>query len=312
MEDITVKKEEKDIEPKNHFTKYQKSVATRVIDGIVSTALLMLAIYSFSEIYAGGSGIVTGALLALIAVSVLFQTIFSIGDKSKSKFVINLVFGAVFIVLSVLFFVFGLAYWVLLSYVMVYLASIILDRINLILLKRTVRNIIFNALIIALLIAFIVIVAIEKEDSHILFSLIGFVIAARALINIISLSFSQMKLKIILKITRKTFAAEIFFGLLLLIFAFALVFEVIEPNVKSYADALWYCFAVVTTIGFGDITVISPISRALSVILGIYGLIAVAVITSIIVNFYSEVKSENEEEPKSKKKIEGKEETDSK
>ena len=58
----------------------------------------------------------------------------------------------------------------------------------------------------------------------------------------------------------------------------------------SYGDALWYCFAIVTTIGFGDVASVSVIGRILSVILGFYGIIVVAVITSIIVNFYNETK----------------------
>ena len=56
----------------------------------------------------------------------------------------------------------------------------------------------------------------------------------------------------------------------------------------TFPEALWYCFAVVTTIGFGDIVAITPIGRVLTVILGLYGLIVVAVITSIVVNFYNE------------------------
>ena len=39
-----------------------------------------------------------------------------------------------------------------------------------------------------------------------------------------------------------------------------------------------------------------PIWRLLSVILGIYGIIVVALITSIIVNFYGEMKKENNPE----------------
>ena len=60
------------------------------------------------------------------------------------------------------------------------------------------------------------------------------------------------------------------------------------------ADGLWYCFAIVTTIGFGDLTVTGTLSRILSVILGIYGIIVVSLITSIIVNFYNEVKNEDD------------------
>ena len=56
----------------------------------------------------------------------------------------------------------------------------------------------------------------------------------------------------------------------------------------QFPDALWYTFAVVTTIGFGDFTATTLVGRVLTVILGIYGIVVVAVITSIIVNFYNE------------------------
>ena len=49
-------------------------------------------------------------------------------------------------------------------------------------------------------------------------------------------------------------------------------------------------FALVTTIGFGDITAVTDLGRTMSVVLGIYGIIVVALITSIIVNFYGEIK----------------------
>jgi hypothetical protein len=64
----------------------------------------------------------------------------------------------------------------------------------------------------------------------------------------------------------------------------------------EYTNALWYCFAVVTTIGFGDMTAVSTIGRVLSVILGVYGIVVVALITSIIVNFYGEMKKSNSDD----------------
>ena len=68
-----------------------------------------------------------------------------------------------------------------------------------------------------------------------------------------------------------------------------------EESVKSFGDALWYCFAVVTTIGFGDITAVTNIGRILTVILSFYGIIVVAIFTSVIVNFYNEVKDRPDE-----------------
>ena len=68
-----------------------------------------------------------------------------------------------------------------------------------------------------------------------------------------------------------------------------------DEGISSFGDALWYCFATVTTIGYGDVTSVTAIGRVLSVILGIYGIVVVALITSIIVNFYNEMKSEKPE-----------------
>lgn len=111
------------------------------------------------------------------------------------------------------------------------------------------------------------------------------------------ISFSQVKLDVLSRIIRKTYAAEIVFGMLLLITAFSIVLPNFELNINTFGDALWYCFAIVTTIGFGDITAVTVPGRIISVILGLYGLIVVALITSIIVNFYGETKNTGEEDP---------------
>ena len=83
-----------------------------------------------------------------------------------------------------------------------------------------------------------------------------------------------------------------FSALLLMIIACSSIMSTLEPNMENYGDALWYCFAIVTTIGFGDVTAVTLFGRVLSVILGVYGIIVVALITSIIVNFYNEMKTE--------------------
>ena len=57
------------------------------------------------------------------------------------------------------------------------------------------------------------------------------------------------------------------------------------------------------------ITAVSPLGRVLSVILGLYGIIVVALITSIIVNFYTEI---SKEEASSKGEASNKDEVSSK
>lgn len=125
------------------------------------------------------------------------------------------------------------------------------------------------------------------------------IIMVVALAETLIFVFSSMKLRGILNIMRKTYAFEILYGLLILILASAFFFFIMEESVKTYGDGLWFAFAVVTTIGFGDISVTDPMSRILAVILGMYGIVTVAVLTSIIVNYYNESKQQpsNEEQP---------------
>ena len=88
---------------------------------------------------------------------------------------------------------------------------------------------------------------------------------------------------------------EILLALLILIFMCSIYFTVVEPDITSFVDALWYSFSVVTTIGFGDVFVVTTFGRIISVILGISGIAVVAVFTSVIVNFYNEMSKRREE-----------------
>jgi len=107
---------------------------------------------------------------------------------------------------------------------------------------------------------------------------------------VLAVAFSRIRMDILKDILKRTYAAEILFGIVLLIVSISVVLPAIEPGIADFGDALWYCFAIVTTIGFGDISAVSVPGRILSVILGIYGIIVVALVTSIIVNFYGEMK----------------------
>lgn len=96
-------------------------------------------------------------------------------------------------------------------------------------------------------------------------------------------------------IIRKTKVIEEFSGLLITIILFAFLLVRIEPNIDTFGDGLWYTFAVVTTIGFGDIIVVTGLGRVLSVILGLYGLFIVAIITSVVVNYYQSSRNDSNE-----------------
>ena len=179
-------------------------------------------------------------------------------------------------------------------FVVVYLGSLIVDRVISIYLNRGLRNVILNLIAIFLL-GWTMVEMYNELDIVFIMMIIA---VLHALVSILSVSFARINLKSLANVARETYAAEIIGGLLLLIFAFSYILRFLEPNIESLKDGLWYCFAIVTTIGFGDITATTTIGQILSVILGMYGIIVVALITSVIVNYYGEMRREKEEEGK--------------
>ena len=98
-----------------------------------------------------------------------------------------------------------------------------------------------------------------------------------------------LKLDIIKDIIRKTMLVEIIMFLLDFTLLCSIYFTLVEQNITSFSDSLWYSFSVITTIGFGDVYVTTTFGRIISIILGIFGIVIIAVFTSLIVNFYNEI-----------------------
>lgn len=105
----------------------------------------------------------------------------------------------------------------------------------------------------------------------------------------------KLKVHVITNIIRKSLVYEIILSLMILIILCSIYFTIVEPQMTSYVDSLWYSFSVITTIGFGDVYVTTTFGRILSIILGICGIMVVAVFTSVIVNFYNEMNKKREE-----------------
>ena len=140
----------------------------------------------------------------------------------------------------------------------------------------------------------------EFYDTSLKLSLI--IIILISLLNIMVFALSKLQLKTLFVIMRRTYAFEVLYGLVVLIISFSFIFYILEESFVTFGDALWYSFAVVTTIGFGDYTTISRAGRILTVILGLYGIVVVSMITSVIVNFYNEIKNDDKIEKKEDKK----------
>ena len=68
--------------------------------------------------------------------------------------------------------------------------------------------------------------------------------------------------RVLRRIMKETHATKVWCSFLIFFFICAVLIWLREPDIETYGQALWYCYAVVTTIGFGDLTVQSFISKS--------------------------------------------------
>ena len=204
----------------------------------------------------------------------------------------------------------------LISAMFCYSLTIIINCLLKIKEDKSTQNIIFNilAMVFSFLFSFVFFFpsiyakhATSVSNSNFIVLCFAAMIIVSSSKNILAPYHFKLKFDVVSKIIKKSLVNEIILGLLILIILCSVYFTVVEPNLTSYVDALWYSFAVITTIGFGDISVVTTLGRILSVILGISGIVVVALFTSFIVNFYNEMNKKIEER-KLKKMIENAEE----
>ena len=218
-------------------------------------------------------------------------------SKKSFSFIKDVAFAVIYLASAVLFFAVQDLSQSIPIVVAIYFFTLIINRVESFIknkwlflrIANVVMSIVYSFLILSCGVLFGV------EDSLPLLVILALFVSFKALGHIIASSFSKMQFGVLMKIIRQTFAGEILFGMFMLIIACSIVLPAWEPNITNYYDGLWYCFAVVTTIGFGDFAAVSSIGRVLTVLLGVYGIIVVALITSIIVNFYNEVKNDKRE-----------------
>ena len=269
-----------------------------VLGSVFSTLVLTFAVLAITEITNSHLDIASRYLLGIFITLGLSRLVTFLRERSRVSFLRFAVLLIFDIVLGILI-LFGKNNPYLFSLCGgLYCLSIILSRIFKIIQNHSLRNIIFNAIIIV----FMSILAVglfipigESEVSNVVL-VVCIIVAASAFLEVFSNASSSLKLKVLFKIVLRTFALEIILGLFTLMVAFSLIFMLYEPDVLTFADGLWYSFAVVTTIGFGDFAAVTPIGRIATVILGCYGILVVAVITSIIVNFYNETAGKKDAE----------------
>ena len=98
-----------------------------------------------------------------------------------------------------------------------------------------------------------------------------------------------MKKTRLIKIILKRTGALKFLTTYIIIFAgVSIGVWIVEPNIKTPIDSVWYCFSVAKTIGFGDINAVTILGRAMSIFLSICSILIIAVVPGIITSYYIE------------------------
>ena len=95
--------------------------------------------------------------------------------------------------------------------------------------------------------------------------------------------------KLLWRILKNTKTTSVLLTYLIVIFIIAALILLTEPTITTYKQALWYCYAVISTAGFGDIVVTTLFPRILSVFLTAYSALVISVITGVVVNYCTTV-----------------------
>lgn len=97
------------------------------------------------------------------------------------------------------------------------------------------------------------------------------------------------KFRLFWSIVKRCRAEKITLGFFVSFFIVSLIIMIREPGICTYGQAMWYTFVSCTTIGFGDITVSTALSRLLTVYMTLYEIIWIAILSGVIVSHYLEV-----------------------
>lgn len=97
------------------------------------------------------------------------------------------------------------------------------------------------------------------------------------------------RLRVLRNILVRTKTDKILIAYVVFVLLSALLIVLFDPAITSYADALWYCYAVISTAGFGDVVATTFVSKILSLLVTMYSTIVIAIVTGVVVNFYTQI-----------------------
>lgn len=89
-------------------------------------------------------------------------------------------------------------------------------------------------------------------------------------------------------IMKRTYADKFLAGFLIYFLISCILILFLDPNIKTFGDALWFGFNVTTSIGLGDYTVTSAGARIVTALLGLYAALILSFVPGIMTTYYME------------------------
>jgi voltage-gated potassium channel Kch len=71
-----------------------------------------------------------------------------------------------------------------------------------------------------------------------------------------------------------------------------------NSKMKTVLDALWWCIATVTTVGYGDVVPVTSLGRIVAIIYMFFGVTLIAILLAVITNTFYKKRFEKEENEK--------------
>ena len=98
----------------------------------------------------------------------------------------------------------------------------------------------------------------------------------------------MLNLRRFFRVLRRTGLFNMFMGFIICYLVSGLLLFLIEPDVHSFGDGLWFSFVSFSTIGFGDITAGTIPGRIIVIFITVYAMIVLAMVPGVVVSYYNE------------------------
>ena len=96
------------------------------------------------------------------------------------------------------------------------------------------------------------------------------------------------KLRILRMVLHKTKADRLVLGFVVFLLVVSGIRWAVEPGMTTYREALWYCYAIISTSGFGDFVAVTFVGRDCSILVTIYAIFVIGIVTGVVVSYFQQ------------------------